>query len=210
MNQTKIMPRHLLLIFVPVMAAVLGGLLFNGNLKSFMQASSGRGISQAQLYLGISLLCGALAFGHRCLSIVFRWAIALFLPLIFSFQVLPQLGKTTSLSIIFILNLAFALGLWLILKFVFFSRNLIKVRTVVFALLAALLLTLYFRLLFLVLGMPFATAMWSGYYWNSLFLFIFVGFGLSLADIVIIRKEVSENHPTEQPEEAEDDEQDDQ
>jgi len=43
--------------------------------------------------------------------------------------------------------------------------------------------------------MPFLSSQWSGFYWNSLFLFIFVGFGLSIADVAIIRKDYADRPP---------------
>lgn len=204
MEKIKIMPRHLLLIFLPVAAAVLGGMLFSGDMNSFTRSSGGGGISQAQLYLGLSLLTGALAFGHRCLPAAFRWVIVVLLPLLFSFQVLPQLGKNTSLTMIYLLNLAFAIGLWFALRMVFFSASLIRVRTALFAISAAVLLTIYFRILFLIMGLGFAASGWSGYFWNSLFLFIFTAFGLSVADVMIIRKDLGERPAAPEPEEPED------
>ncbi|GEM_PF-498468 len=189
MEHTKIMPRHLLLLLYPVIGAILAGMLFSGNLAGFIRTASGKGISQAQICLGLGLLTGAISFSERCLGKNFLWGVLIFLPLLFGLAVMPQLGSKISLAMVYLLNLAFAIGLWLALRYTFFAKSLIKVRTAVFALLAALLLTLYFKGLYLILGMVFLREMWMGFYWNSLFLFIFTGFGLSLADIAILRKD---------------------
>jgi len=195
MEHTKLMPRHLLLLLLPIASALVGGMLFSGNSSAFFRSVGGRGISQAQLFLGLALLSGALALGIRYLPHVFRAAIIIFMPLLYALAVMPQLGPKQSLAIIYALNLAITLGLWAILRFIFFRSQVQRLRTAVFAFLAALVLTLYFRALYLVLGMPFLSSQWSGFYWNSLFLFIFVGFGLSIADVAIIRKDYADRPP---------------
>ncbi len=189
------MPRHLLLLILPIASALVGGMLFIGNTSAFFHPVGGRGISQAQLFLGLALLCGALALGIRCLPQVFRAAIIIFMPLLYAFAVMPQLGPKQSLAVIYALNLTLTLGLWAILRFVFFRAHIQRLRTAIFSLLAALVLTFYFRILYLVLDLPFLSSQWSGFYWNSLFLFIFVGFGLSIADVAIIRKDYADRPP---------------
>ncbi|MDY0152363.1 MAG: hypothetical protein RBS43_08845 [Candidatus Cloacimonas sp.] len=209
MEKVKIMPRHLLLLAMPILAAVLGGMLTSGNLSAFIAAYGGRGISQAQLYLAISFLTGAIAFSWRCLPKSFTYGLMVFVPLIYGLLVLPQLGAKVSLSLLYGLNLAFTLGIWLALKITFFSKAMLRIRTAGFAALAAGLLSVYFRLLFMLLKLPFMKESWSGYFWNSLFLFIFIGFGLSLADIVIIRKDVTQYRLEQRKRDFEDEDDDD-
>jgi len=206
MERIKLMPRHLLLIAVPIVAAFLGGLLFSGNLKSFMQGNGG--ISTAQLFLGISLLCGVLAFSWRCLPKSVSWAFIVFSPLLIAVLTVLKTGGSQSLIVTFLLNLAFTAGLWGVLQLTFFSKNMLKIRTAAFALFASVLLTLYFRILFATLGVPFLKTDWTVYFMNALFLFIFIGFGLSLADVYIIRKDVEEGKRLHKNQE--DDEDDDQ
>ncbi len=206
MERIKLMPRHLLLIAVPIVAAILGGLLFSGNFKNFMQENGG--ISTAQLYLSISLLCGVLAFSRRCLPKSVVWAIIVFAPLLIALLTIIETGGSQSLIVTFLLNLAFTAGLWGILQLTFFSKNLLRIRTAAFALFASVLLTLYFRVLFAALSLPFLKSDWTAYFMNALFLFIFIGFGLSLADVFIIRKDVEETKRLRTN--SEDDEDDDQ
>jgi hypothetical protein len=206
MERTKLMPRHLLLIAVPLIVAFLGGLLFSGNFNNFMQERGG--ISTAQQFIGISLLCGTLAFSLKCLPKPFSWAIIIFSPLLMALLTILKTGGGQNLAITFMLNLLFTVGLWGVLQLTFFAKSMLKIRTAAFALLASVLLTLYFRVLFFFLKMPFSKADWTTYFMNALFLFIFIGFGLSLADVSIIRKEVEE--AKRQKRTQEDDETDDQ
>ncbi len=185
MNDTKLMPRHLTMLILPVFLAIIGGYILTGNLANFMGTGT-QGVSQAELYFAISLLCAALAFSWRYLPVYFTWGIGLFLPVIFAVISYPQLGSKVSFFILSIMNIVFAAGIWIILRFTFFFKKLIRMRTAAFAIAAAALFTAYMKGLYYLLQQPFP----SGIFINALLLFIFIGFGLSLADIIIIRKEV--------------------
>lgn len=199
MEDKKLMPRHLTLLILPVILAMIGGYILTGNLANFMGTGT-KGVSQSELYFAISILCASLAFSWRYLPRYFTWGIALFLPLAFAVISFPQLGAKISFFILSIMNIAFAAGIWLILRFTFFFKKLIRMRTAAFAIAAGALLTAYMKGLYTLLGHPFP----SGTFINALFLFIFIGFGLSLADIIIIRREVSllqlqqHSHPDEE------------
>jgi hypothetical protein len=97
MEHTKLMPRHLLLLLLPIASALVGGMLFSGNSSAFFRSVGGRGISQAQLFLGLALLSGALALGIKYLLQVFRAAIIIFMPLLYALAVMPQLGPKQAL-----------------------------------------------------------------------------------------------------------------
>lgn len=202
MEDKTLMPRHLILLILPVMLAMIGGYILTGNLANFMGTGS-KGISQAELYFAISILCASIAFSWRHLPRYFTWGIVLFLPLVFSVISYPQLGSKISFIILSLMNIAFAAGIWLILRFTFFFKKLIRMRTAAFAIVAGALFTAYMKGLYTLLEYPFP----SGTYINALFLFIFIGFGLSLADIIIIRREVSllQQQQHLHPEEEEDD-----
>jgi len=149
-----------------------------------------------------------LAFSWRCLPKSVSWAFIVFSPLLIAVLTVLKTGGSQSLIVTFLLNLAFTAGLWGVLQLTFFSKNMLKIRTAAFALFASVLLTLYFRILFATLGVPFLKTDWTVYFMNALFLFIFIGFGLSLADVYIIRKDVEEGKRLHKNQE--DDEDDDQ
>jgi hypothetical protein len=67
MEQSKVMPKHLLLVAFPAIVAFIGGAITSDSLASFMTVSGSKGISTAQFYLGISIVVGLLAFGWKCL-----------------------------------------------------------------------------------------------------------------------------------------------
>ena len=205
MERTALLPRHFLLLIMPIALAFLGGVLLISNLNSMIAPAVRQGISQAQFYLAISALTGALAFSWRYLARPYTWAIMLFLPVLFALVVYRQLGGRISFSLLSLLNIAFAAGIMVILRFTFFTRSITRIRTSAFAITSALLLTLYFKAIYLVTKLPES----PGIFVNALFLFVFIGFGLSLADIMLLRLEIADKRkqtpPHQEDEETEDD-----
>ncbi len=192
MERLKLMPRHILLLALPVLAAMLGGLLTSGSLQAFMTLPGAKGISPAQFFFAVSMLVGAIAFSWRCLPRSFTAAVVLFFPLAYSIVMSRTLGIKSSLFLVYGLNLVFCISLALTMWLTFFSKLMIRIRTAAFAAIAALMQTLYFQVLYMLLGSSYTRSSITTNYLSAFFLFIFIGFGLSIADIVIIRKEVEE------------------
>jgi len=205
MERTKILPRHLLLLFFPIIAAILGGLLFSGSFIEFTNNWDGRGISQAELYFALSFFIGSLAFGYSCLPKKALLGVQIFIPLLYGLLMLLRFKMELSLFLLFILNLVCGFLLWLILRYTFFSRTLIRVRTLIFSLVSALVLSVYFKLLMSLLKQAKGANTFMDYFLNALVLFIFIGVGISLAILIITRKEIREESKTAKEDEEDDD-----
>ena len=205
MERTKILPRHLLLLFFPIIAAILGGLLFSGSFIEFTNNWDGRGISQAELYFALSFFIGSLAFGYSCLPKKALLGVQIFIPLLYGLLMLLRFKMELSLFLLFILNLVCGFLLWLILRYTFFSRTLIRVRTLIFSLVSALVLSVYFKLLMSLLKQAKGANTFRDYFLNALVLFIFIGVGISLAILIITRKEIREESKTAKEDEEDDD-----
>ncbi|HNQ39481.1 MAG TPA: hypothetical protein PKO26_02640 [Candidatus Cloacimonas sp.] len=205
MERTKILPRHLLLLFSPIIAAILGGLLFSGSFIEFTNNWDGRGISQAELYFALSFFIGSLAFGYSCLPKKALLGVQIFIPLLYGLLMLLRFKMELSLFLLFILNLVCGFLLWLILRYTFFSRTLIRVRTLIFSLVSALVLSVYFKLLMSLLKQAKGANTFMDYFLNALVLFIFIGVGISLAILIITRKEIREESKTAKEDEEDDD-----
>ena len=205
MERTKILPRHLLLLFSPIIAAILGGLLFSGSFIEFTNNWGGRGISQAELYFALSFFIGSLAFGYSCLPKKALLGVQIFIPLLYGLLMLLRFKMELSLFLLFILNLVCGFLLWLILRYTFFSRTLIRVRTLIFSLVSALVLSVYFKLLMSLLKQAKGANTFRDYFLNALVLFIFIGVGISLAILIITRKEIREESKTAKEDEEDDD-----
>ena len=205
MERTKILPRHLLLLFFPIIAAILGGLFFSGSFIEFTNNWGGRGISQAELYFALSFFIGSLAFGYSCLPKNALLGLQIFIPLLYGLLMLLRFKTEISLFLLFILNLVCGFLLWLILRYTFFSRTLIRVRTLIFSLVSALVLSVYFKLLMSLLKQAKGANTFRDYFLNALVLFIFIGVGISLAILIITRKEIREESKTAKEDEEDDD-----
>ena len=205
MERTKILPRHLLLLFSPIIAAILGGLLFSGSFIEFTNNWDGRGISQAELYFALSFFIGSLAFGYSCLPKKALLGVQIFIPLLYGLLMLLRFKTEISLFLLFILNLVCGFLLWLILRYTYFSRTLIRVRTLIFSLVSALVLSVYFKLLMSLLKQAKGANTFMDYFLNALVLFIFIGVGISLAILIITRKEIREESKTAKEDEEDDD-----
>jgi len=205
MERTKILPRHLLLLFLPIIAAILGGLLFSGSFIEFTNNWGGRGISQAELYFALSFFIGSLAFGYSCLPKKALLGLQIFIPLLYGLLMLLRFKTEISLFLLFILNLVCGFLLWLILRYTYFSRTLIRVRTLIFSLVSALVLSVYFKLLMSLLKQAKGANTFMDYFLNALVLFIFIGVGNSLAILIITRKEIREESKTAKEDEEDDD-----
>ena len=205
MERTKILPRHLLLLFFPIIAAILGGLFFSGSFIEFTNNWDGRGISQAELYFALSFFIGSLAFGYSCLPKKALLGVQIFIPLLYGLLMLLRFKMELSLFLLFILNLVCGFLLWLILRYTYFSRTLIRVRTLIFSLVSALVLSVYFKLLMSLLKQAKGANTFRDYFLNALVLFIFIGVGISLAILIITRKEIREESKTAKEDEEDDD-----
>ena len=205
MERTKILPRHLLLLFFPIIAAILGGLFFSGSFIEFTNNWGGRGISYAELYFALSFFIGSLAFGYSCLPKNALLGLQIFIPLLYGLLMLLRFKTEISLFLLFILNLVCGFLLWLILRYTYFSRTLIRVRTLIFSLVSALVLSVYFKLLMSLLKQAKGANTFMDYFLNALVLFIFIGVGISLAILIITRKEIREESKTAKEDEEDDD-----
>lgn len=192
MERIKIMPRHILLLALPVLVATVGGILSSGSLETFMSVTGARGISPAQFFFGISLFVGLLAFSWRCFPKNALIAIILFYPLVSSILMTKVLMIRASLFLIYGVNLVFCIGIAGVLWLTFFSRKIVRIRTAAFAALSGLLQALYFQLLYVVISHAYNQATFINNFMSAFFLFIFIGFGLSVADVIVIRQEVEE------------------
>ncbi|MBW6514117.1 MAG: hypothetical protein K0B87_05115 [Candidatus Syntrophosphaera sp.] len=138
-----------------------------------------------ELILYIALLTGVIALLYHYLKTSLVWLAVILLPLGFALLSLARLN--ISLTALYLPSLLFAALLALLVRFVFFNPSTIRFRMILTSLLGAALLTLYIRGIYLVSNSVFEKQQWSLVYVSALILFVFVSFGLSLADLVIQR-----------------------
>jgi len=129
----------------------------------------------------------------------------IFIPLLYGLLMLLRFKMELSLVLLFLLNLACGFLLWLILRYTYFSKTLIRLRTLIFSLVSALVLSVYFELLLSLLKQEKGENTFRDLFFNALVLFIFIGVGISLAILIITRKEIKDIAQTKKTDEEEND-----
>ncbi|MDD4224604.1 MAG: hypothetical protein PHD87_08485 [Candidatus Cloacimonetes bacterium] len=222
MNNTKFKPLLLLALLFPLLGAGLGYLLSGTGAQPASQAASyvpetvpgepvvllepedtlpareARAPGSLELGIYLALICGAVALLYHYLRSQLAWIAVILLALVFALLYHSRIGLP--LTQFFLLALGLGVLLALLVKFIFFHRSLIRWRMIVTSLLGAGLIALFFRGLFWLTRTPFESGFWSGFYVNGLLLFVFISFGLSLADLIIQRDELRRLQAEEPPE----------
>jgi len=156
--------------------------------SSTQEPEKGFGIGEISLYL--SLLFGCVAFLWFYLRSSLVWVAIIAIPIFFSLWVAITLG--ISIIPFYLLSLLFAVLFALLVRHLFFWPPVLRFRMVLCSIVGAALLTLYYRGIFWVTSQECVPSWWSNVATNSLIAMIFITFGLSMADLVILRKEISD------------------
>ncbi len=138
--------------------------------------------------IALALLMGIAALLGHYLKSGLVWVAMLVLTLVLS--VLGAGKQGMGLTLFFLPNLALSVLLALITRHIFFNVSLIRFRMLLTSFAGAIALTLYYRALYLLKGIPFAADNWQGIAVNSLIIFIFITFGLTLADLAVVQLEL--------------------
>lgn len=180
----------LLIIALPILFSLLGGIYLSDGTDRFFGASPGSGIGLFEVFMGVSLLTGILAFLVYWQKRFPATLVAIVIPLIYSVLIRSLTGETASVFKLFLPMLTFSLPVLGALIYVFYNRIFLRFRTFVFALVSAMLLAVYFRLQYLAMEIGVPQGFWVNRFVSSLLLFIFVALGLSVADMFITGKEM--------------------
>ncbi|MGC9362032.1 MAG: hypothetical protein ACP5F3_03795, partial [Candidatus Syntrophosphaera sp.] len=132
------------------------------------------GIGFKELILYFALLMGLIALLYHYLGSSLAWIAVILLPLGFSLFFQNQVSMP--LTAFYLVNLALAAILALVVKYLFFHRNIMRFRMIICSLIGAALLMLYMRVLYLLAGVAFDPGRWSGTFVTGLLLFVFVTF----------------------------------
>lgn len=160
-----------------------------------------------ELIVYLALVAGLTALlGYYLNKATLLWICVVILPLIFTILFVGRTGM--ELSYFYIPTLLFTAGVALITRYLFYNSRLIRFRMILCSVLGAGLLTLYLRSLYYLTKSPFPQDQWSALFISGLIMFVFVTFGLSLSDMVIMRVLAKGNKSVE-PDPDEDEESDD-
>ncbi|MDD2229963.1 MAG: hypothetical protein PHY48_11180 [Candidatus Cloacimonetes bacterium] len=209
MERQKLLPLHLLLIALPMIASILGGLLTTGSFATFTTLTGAQGISPAQFHLAISIFVGVFAFIWRFFPKTYVIVEIFVLSLIYTIMMSTALQLKSNLLFLFGLNIVYAFLLAAVTKLTFYSKFLLRFRLFAFTIIAALLHASYFFVLYKLLTDSYTSSSFVENYLGAFYLFVFTGFGLSLADNIITRKDIEVLRKIQQRQAEEEDETED-
>ncbi|HNZ06918.1 MAG TPA: hypothetical protein PKI63_03910 [Candidatus Cloacimonadota bacterium] len=213
MTQSSFRPELLLLLLFPLLVTYLALGLFDNKeqaqtqtMDSHMQATFGdsayslvriaggedappvskpqrKTIGNLEFSLALALIIGlAGLLGHYLRS---RWFWYVIITVALIFTVLGSSYVGIKLTAFFLPNLILAAVLALIITRLFYNGSLIRIRMVLCSILGAIVITLYYRLLYIFTGQEFTAEDWQSRFVVALINLIFITFGMSLADLVI-------------------------
>lgn len=185
MEKRTFKPEMLLILVLPIVLSLLAstGGASSDNPSGF--------IGQFEIYLATAVLIAVLAFLIYLQKTTLALVAAVLIPLVYSVLILQLTPESTPIYILFLPMLIFALISLFLLKHVFYNLAFLRFRTIMFSILAGMGMTIYFWMQTLMMKVPLETGFWVNRLVNSILLFIFIALGLSVADMIIVRKEIA-------------------
>lgn len=92
----------------------------------------------------------------------------------------------------FLVNLVYSVLTILIVKFVFYIKTIFRFRTILFGFAGAAIFSVYLAFLYQLLTIQLPEGFWNATFMYGLVTYVFIGFGMSMADLIILRLDVAE------------------
>ncbi|MDD3563431.1 MAG: hypothetical protein PHR32_07140 [Candidatus Cloacimonetes bacterium] len=183
MNRFKI--EYLLIVILPVLASWIGSLLPG------MQ-SGPVGPSLMHISLGAALLTGLMALFVRYLAGQWHYLIAIVASMLYAGLSLKVMNAPISIMPLFLVNLVYSVLTILIVKFVFYIKTIFRFRTILFGFAGAAIFSVYLAFLYQLLTIQLPEGFWNATFMYGLVSYVLIGFGMSMADLIILRLDVAE------------------
>lgn len=183
MNKFKI--QYLLIVILPLVAGWIGAMLSGTQ-------SGPAGLSLMHISLGVALLTGLMALFVRYLGGQWHYLIAIVLSLIYAAISLKLMNAPISIMSLFLVNLVNAVLTIMLVRSVFYIKTLFRFRTIFFGLLGAMIFSTYLAFLYKTLTIELPVGFWGASFMHGLILYVFIGFGMSMADLIILRLDVAQ------------------
>ena len=177
--------RQLLVLILPLIMAWLSAYLSGAKLEQ-------GGIGVMHIAIGISIMLSLLALFYHYWESRYYWLVIIILPIVYAVLANLILKSKASLILQIIPNLILALGNLALLKYVFFDKTMFRMRTILISIGGAFLLSFYLALVYYLQMISLPEGFWSSTLISAMFVYVFIGFGLSFADLIVIRGDVKE------------------
>jgi len=195
MNDSKNIPAKLFIsIVIPLIIVTFGGLIVYQTPAAFFFQVTGQstaeGSGPAVIYYALTLVVALMFFLMRQ---QYKWyeIIALgVMSMVYSLS-LKQMtpGVFRPIYVYIIPLLIFFLIVWAIMKYIFLNQKFRSFRLLLFAMLCSGAFTLAFWVQYTLIKLQMDSTFLQAKFFNGLMLFIFMGFGFTLAEFIIVKLE---------------------
>jgi len=183
MNRFRI--QHILIVVFPILGALVSGILQKED-----PAHSGPRLMHIGIF--ISIYMGIMTLFLKYLGGKYSYYLGAFLALIFSIPLHIALSSPISIFPILLLNLAYGFVSILMIRYLFYIKTLFRMRTLLLGAAGALCFGFYLSAIYRMLSIPLPADFWSPILMYGLILYVFMGFGMSMADLMLLRIEVGQ------------------
>lgn len=148
------------------------------------------GMYELGMIAGLS--CGLLAFLYRYFSPKALYYALIVLPILLAFGLYALVARNISIFATLLPSIAFVLASYAMLRYIVYLPALARMRTLLMGLAGALLLSGYHAVISQLMGRDTSSHFWQENLMNGLVIYVFIAFGLSMAELINVRSEVKE------------------
>lgn len=176
-------PEYSLIVLFPLVASLVAALL--AGIPVFAHK-----LGMFQLALAAGLLTGIIALFHKYLPATSLWYAVLGLPILMAFAIYMLIPASISIFALVLPSLAFSLATLALVKYLYYAKSLIRLRTLLMGIGGALILSGYWAAVYKLEGSDLPLGFWNETLLNSMIIYVFIAFSLSVADLIILQIEV--------------------
>ncbi len=182
---SKFKLQYLFVIIFPLLGSLISGILQTDT------AGTG-GLSLLEISLGLGLFIGIMTLFVRYMESKYYYVPGFLLAAIFAALELIQLNAPISIFPMLMMNLAYGFVIVLMIRYIFYIKTLFRLRTLLFGAAGGLTFSLYLAGIYSMISIPLPDGFWNLALVYGLILHVFIGFALSMADLLILRIEVAQ------------------
>lgn len=174
---------HILIILLPLLASWIA-VMFSGI---------PRGVAGFYLYefaIFAAGLTGVIALYYKYIRGYLLWYVTLGLPILLAFVLYTIVPLGISIFALVMPNLAYSLLSLALVRFVFYSKALFRLRTLLMGAGGAFILSGYLGAIQSLMGAELPAGFWNAVFINCLIIYVFIAFSMSMADLIILQLEV--------------------
>ena len=156
---------------------------------SLWQFPSPEGINLNIISLGFALSIALIAFFRRYLSPLTLWYIIIGVPFVASFAIVYVLPHPVSIFTVVLQNITTSIFHYILIR-LFYHKSLVRFRMLVCSFLAALIFSTYYSTLHHLVELKILPGFWMQSFYIGFILHLFIFFGLSMAELIVLRQDV--------------------